>query len=308
MRVEIDKIHKDSYSKLADDVNKKSKSFKSKDYKASLSYESLLLNKDISVEKKKKALIERLHKLIIKTFSIDLSKIKSEKKILEVLKHNIRVLRKIVDKLKDINYYLEESFLAELGLIKRSLNINKNKSPERLIENAKFSLSKQYLCKLEHTTYKLIEKIILFDKKLLKGYKSKEEKIIAKEKVVIKDINNVLKKQSELFNHLEAKLPPPSKIKPLLLKKKIFNQWIPVVLTLMTACNSEYRKEEMIFEKLKKNKKIKQIINKKISSLEKEKAGLIGIKQERVMGRAKLGGLENELRIMFHDFNAVKNL
>lgn len=308
MRVELDKLHKDSYVRLVGEVNKFVKSFKSKDYKKSIGYESLLLDKDVSVEKKKKALIERLHKLIVKTFSIDLNRIKSEKKILEVLKNNIKILRNFIHKLKAVNYYLEESFLAELGVIKRGLRVYKSRNPVKLIEATKFSLSKKYLDKLEHTTYKLIERIIIFDKKLLKSYKSKEERVVTKEKLEINDINKILKRQSELLNHLEAKLPPPSKIKPLLLNKKFFNQWAPLVLSLLAAFNSEYKKENLIFEKLKKNGRVRQLINKKIKSFEKEKADLIKIKQKRVMGMTKLGSLDDELRLMFHEFNAVRNL
>jgi len=308
MRVEIDKIHKDSYTRLAEEVNKFVSRFKVGNYKKIQSYESLLLNRDISVEKKKKALIERLHRLIVKTFSIDLSRVKSEKKILGVLKGNIKILRNFVHKLKDINYYLEESFLAELGLIKKSLSVYKRKNPEKLIEVTKFSLSKKYLDKLEHTTYKLIERVILFDKNLLKSYKSKEEEISSKERGGIKDINKILERQSELLNHLEAKLPPPSKIKPLLLKKGIFNQWTPRVLALLATFEGEYKKEGLIFKKLKNNEKMKQLINKKIKSLEKEKASLIRIKQKRLLNMTKLGRLDDELGLMFREFNAVKNL
>lgn len=308
MRVGIDKIHKDSYVKIVKEVNKFVKNFKLKDYKKSISYENLLSDKNVSVEKKKKALIEKLHKLTVKTFSIDLNKIKSEKEVLKVLRSNIKILRNFVDKLKGVNYYLEESFLVELGLIKKSLSIYKKEDPKKLIEAANFSLSKQYLDKLEHTTYKLIEKVILFDKKLLKSYKSREEKIIRKEKLEIKDINEILKRQSELLSHLEAKFPPPSKIKPLLLKKKIFNQWVPLILSLLVGLECEYKKESLIFEKLKKKNKVRLLINKKIKSLEKEKADLIKIKQKRVMGITKLGSLDDELRLMFHEFNAIRNL
>ena len=91
MRVEIDKLHKDSYNRLAEEINKSARRFKLKDYRQSRGYETLLLNKDVSVEKKKKVLNERLHKLIVKTFSIDLSKIKSEKAVLKVLKGNIKI-------------------------------------------------------------------------------------------------------------------------------------------------------------------------------------------------------------------------
>ncbi len=308
MRVEIDKLHKDTYTKLAKEVNSCAKRFKPGDYKTSDGYQSLLFNKEPSVEKKKEDLIEKLHDLTVKTFSIDLDKVKDQKKILNALKGNIKVLRTLTHKLKDINFYLEESFLAELGLIKRNLKVYKSKNPERLIEKARFSLGKKYVDKLEYTTYKLIEKIIIFDKKLLKGYQSKEERFIGEEGVWVKDINKILKKESELLVHLEAKLPPPDKIKPLLLKKTIFSQWAPVVLALLSGFESEYKKESLIFKQLKQKEWARKIINKKIMSLEKEKGDLIKIKQERAMDMTQFGSLDDELRMMFHEFNAVKAL
>ena len=307
MRVEVDKIHKDSYNRLAEEVNKSAKRFKLKEYKKSRSYATLLINKDISVEKKKKVLTEKLHKLIVKTFSIDLSKLKSEKAVLKVLKGNIKILRDFVHKLKSINHYLEESFLAESGLIKKSRKVDGSKNPEKLIE-AKFSLSKKYLDKLEHTTYQLIEKVILFDKKLLKGYELKEEKVVSREEAEIKDINRVLSRQSELLHHLEAKLPPPSKISLQSLKRKIFDQWVPRILALLAGLESEYKRESLIFKKLKKNQRLRLLINKKIKSVEREKADLIRIKQKRLISVVKSNKLDNELISMFREFNTIKNL
>jgi len=307
MRVEIDKLHKDSYNRLAEEINKSARRFKLKDYRQSRGYETLLLNKDVSVEKKKKVLNERLHKLIVKTFSIDLRKIKSEKAVLKVLKGNIKILRDFVHKLKSINHYLEESFLAESGLIKKSLNIYRSKNPEQLIE-AKFSLNKTYLDKLEHTTYQLIEKVILFDKKLLKGYKSKEEKVITRAEAEAKDISRILSRQSELLYHLEAKLPPPGKISLKLLKRKIFDQWVPRVLALLAGLETEYKKEALIFKKLKKNQRLRLLINKKIRSVEREKADLIRIKQKRLINVVKSSKLDKELRSMFLEFNTIKNI
>ena len=307
MRVEVDKIHNDSYNRLAEEVNKSAKRFKLKEYTKSRSYATLLINKDISVEKKKKVLTEKLHKLIVKTFSIDLSKLKSEKAVLKVLKGNIKILRDFVHKLKSINHYLEESFLTESGLIKKSRKVYGSKNPEKLIE-AKFSLNKKYLDKLEHTTYQLIEKVILFDKKLLKGYKSKEEKVVSREGAEIKDINRVLSRQSELLHHLEAKLPPPSRISLQLLKRKVFDQWVPRVLALLAGLEAEYKKEGLIFKKLKKNQRLRLLINKKIKSVEREKSDLIRIKQKRLIGAVRSNKLDNELISMFREFNTIKNL
>jgi hypothetical protein len=308
MRVEVDKTHKASYTKLAAEINKYAKRFKPGNYKIAKGYGGILLDKDVSVEKKKKDLTERLHELVVRTFSIDLNKLYSKRVALNTLKGNIKVLREFVNKLRDINYYLEENFLAELGLIKRSLRLYKHKNPEKLIERASFSLDKKYLNKLEHTTYKLIEKVIIFDKQLLNGYKSKGKEVVTEEGVWVKDINKILKRQSELLAHMEAKLPPPSKVKPLLLTKNIFSQWASTLLALLAAFESECKKERAVFQQLKKNGRARRIINKKIKSLEKEKADLIKIKQERAMDMTVFGSLDDELRLMFHEFNAIKNL
>ncbi len=306
MRVELHKSHRDSYIAIARQVNSAVESFTDSKYKPTKIAKNTVFAKNTTVEKKKRILLKTLEEVIIKTFSIDLDKINSKKSILSTLKTNLKVLRMIVNKLRDINYYLEENFLAEIGLRKRSLKVFKSKNPEKLIESSRFLLSKKYINKLEHTTYKLIEKIIIFDKKLLENYKEKQEKIIKDEKIEIKDLTKLFKEQTELLNHLEAKLPPAKEIKAKLLQKTIFNQWVPRVFALLASIKEGYKKEQSIFKQLNKKEKIRKIINKKIRSLEKEKTELIRLKEKRLSNNIKMH--DNEFRLMLHDLRTVKKL
>lgn len=308
MRVEIGELHKDSYGRIIKDVNAFVKKFKEPDYKKSATYEELLLKKNITLYKKKDKLLESLRKLAINTFSIDIDKVKDKKKVFETLKHNLNVLRNIVHKLKDINYFLEEIFLSDLGIIKRDLKIFDSKNPEKLLEKAKFSLGKGYIDKLEHTTYNLIEKIIIFDKNLLKQYKAKEEKVIKEKEKGVRGFKSIIETQSDLLHHLEAKLPPKSKASIRLLQKKIYSEWISRVFSLIAAIKAEHKKELNIIRNFKKNSKAFKIINKKIHSIQKEKTELLKIKQKRLINSARLTKENNELRILLQDFSAARNL
>ena len=134
------------------------------------------------------------------------------------------LIRQILHKIKSINNFLEESFLRDLGIIKKSLVVKaiKSNKPTKYIKGNAGTLSKQYIGKIEHTVYELMHRIIFFDKKLLKKYKKGEVRIIGKEKLGIKDLENTLKIESELLEALEAKIPPSS-----LIKKKLFKTSLP---------------------------------------------------------------------------------
>lgn len=308
MRVVISKSHKQSYTEIAQLVNKNAKNFSQGRYKVSPKVDKLVKRKDITPLRKKKMLSTELKKHIINAFSIDIDKIKDKKNFLKKLKKNLNEIRKIIIKLKDINYYIKESLLNELGIINKSLKIFKSKNPEALAEKARFVFNKKYYEKLEHTTYKLIEKIIIFDNKMLEDIKEKEENIEKKEKIEIKDLKNILSKESEILNHLEAKIPPEKSVSGKLLQKKIFNTWTPRVLSLMTGYLTELKREDIINKKLSRSKKIKKILNKKISSLENEKKNLINIKQKRIFDMSRNVKQEDELRMILHDFAALQRV
>ena len=84
-----------------------------------------------------------------------------------------------------------------------------------------------------------MQKIVIFDKKLLTKYTKNQINIIKEEKIDIKDLSDTFNKETELLENLEAKIPPSSKVKIKMFSKKIFNQWIPFVFALLSQ-NSEF--------------------------------------------------------------------
>jgi len=308
MRVEIEKRQIGSYERIAREVNKavKKPSLKVKKNR----YEKDLFRKDISVENKKKRLEKSLHELIIKTFSVNISQIKKKKKAVENFKENIELIRHIIHKIKSINNYLEESLLHDIGIVKKSLIVKAVKSnmPEKYLEKSSSVLSKDYIGKIENTVYWLIQKIIFFDKKLLKDYKKRKIKVLKKEKLGIKDIEKTLKIESELLDALEAKIPPAKKIRAKLFTKEIFNKWVPWVFALLSSFETEYDKEELIFSKIKKNDRLRKKIQKKIKHIANEKEKLLKIREKRALAMTRFGKISDDYRQTFHEYVSAAGL
>lgn len=217
MKIKIEKSQKDIYSRLITDINKISKKFSPNKYSINAQrYKKSLSRDDVSIEKKKKELKNHLYDLIIKTFSIDMDKVKDKKKILDEMKKNLIMLREIVIRIRNINHYITDVLLNELGLAKR-LEL-KNLASGNIKERE--ALEKKDIDKLEYLVYKMIKEIVVLDQKLLNRYKEQEESILNEVKVETKDIENVIRKETDILCHLEAKLPPASKTKNILLKKK----------------------------------------------------------------------------------------
>ena len=120
-------------------------------------------------------------------------------------------------------------------------------------------------------------------------------------------IGDVLKKESEILMHLEAKLPPPAKVKPALLKNQVMHHWVARIFALLSGFENEYKKESMIFSKLKKNEEIRKKINRKIKHILKEKEKLLRVKEQRALSMKTLK-IDNEWRLMFYQFNAAARL
>lgn len=298
MKIKIEERWIKTFNKIVNDINKLVK--KPLPYIKSKRYERLLTKKDTSIEEKKALLIKELHNLIIKAFSIKENKLKKSET--PKIKEYLNFARKIVDKLRDINYYLETTFLYEIGLSKRlpikiqKMNINQN------------YLTKKDLEKLEFVVYKLIEKIIIFDNKLLKRFEKKEERIIKEKELEIKDLNRLLKKESDILRHLEAKLPPPDKIEYKLFKRPFFDHWAPRVLALLTAFEHLYQKEIEIFNKLKKNRILKSKIETKIKHLIKEKEEAFKLREARILTSEKITKLDKEWEGSLHSWYTVTRL
>ncbi len=301
MMVDIEKRYIDSYKKIAREANKASRNAPLKARKEK--YQKSLIQQDISAENKKKKLLRHLHELTINTFSVNIGKI-SRKKAIDHFRANTKLMRYIIQKIKGINDYLEEDLLRELGIIKKSplARALKTRKPLRYLKKRGRALSKDYITKIEHTVYELMNRIIVFDKKLLKGYKKKNVNVASKEKLVITDLESILEVESELLEALEAKIPPPDKIRAKLFGKNIFNLWAPMVFALLASLESEYEKETIIFSRIKEDEKLREKIESKIKHVVEEKERVLKIKHERAVAMKSIGKISDDYRQKFHEY------
>ena len=295
----ISKNHLSLNERLAKESNRLAGKFNARHYAEIEDIDGVLLKKDTSVEKKKNILIKKLHGFIAGTFSID--KKKFGKKSLAMLKKRLHSIRKIIIKLRSINYYLETAFLQGLRIPKIKIA---NESSKLRQQN---SLARDELEMLEYTTFNLIRKIVMLDKRLLREYSHKERKVLGKEKIKVKGIGLVLRKESELLEHLEAKLPPPKAATLALMKEPIFTHWVARIFALLSYFEHVYAKEAVIFGKIKKNKLARAKINRKISYLMKEKSKMITIMQEKAASM-KQSGRDSRLKSELHNLTATINL
>ncbi|MBI2541722.1 hypothetical protein HYV80_03360 [Candidatus Woesearchaeota archaeon] len=280
MRAVISSRHLSISDKLAKEMNALAKKFDIRKYSKIDEIDGILLKRDISVEKKKKILIENLHALIAKTFAINKKK---SGNALKPLASRLIAIRKIVLKLRSINSYLETMFLDDLNFLKIKVPFQGKglKSQNGLLKGE--------LEALEYTAYRLIGRAVMLDKRLLSEYRVKEKEVAAEEKIEVRDIGMVLGKESLVLEHLEAKLPPPEHLTSGLMKEPLFTQWVAGVLALLSYTWHLYRIEAAIFNKLKKNKAAKAIINKKITHLAAERSKLLDIMEEKAASMKKFG-------------------
>jgi len=301
MRVDIEKRHIDSYRMVAQQANKAARKAPFKAH--SDKYQKAVMQLNISAENKKKMLIRHLHELVISTFSADISKI-SRKKAIEAFRANTELIRRIIQKIKAINSYLEEDLLREVGIIKKTFLVRalKSENPAGYLEKKRRVLPQDYIAKIEHAVYELMNRIIIFDKKLLKNYEQKEVNIIKNEKFGIKDLEKTLGIESELLETLEAKIPPPSRIKAKLFSKKVFGLWAPMVLALLASLGAEYEKESEIFSMIKKDEKLRKKIERKIKHIINEKENILKIKQERAFAMKSTCKISDDYRQKLHEY------
>ncbi len=285
--------------RLAKESNKLASSFNTRHYSKIKDVDAILLKSDVSVEKKKNILMMELHDFIVRSFSID--KKKFSKKDFGSFKKRLHSIRKIIIKLRSINYYLETTFLHELRIPRTKIA---NESSKSKLQNG---LSRNELEALEYAAYKLIKDVVMLDKRLLSGYSRKEREALGKEKIEIKDISSILRKGSGLLEHLEAKLPPPKAAGIALMKEPVFTHWIARIFALLSYLEHTYAKEAVIFGKIKKNKLARAKINRKISYLMREKSKLLRIMQEKAMS---IRGFRvgSKLRKEFHNLTTTISL
>ena len=288
MRVVVSKRHLDINTKLARELNDLAKKFKSENYSRINLQVSILSRRDMSVERKKRMLVFSLHRELVLAFSIDKSRARG--KSIDSFRARIHFIRKIVNKLTSINYYLETSFLKEIKIPRISLG-----NAARL--KKQIPITKDELAALEFCAYDFIEKAIILDKRVLLEYEKKESEAAKKENLELKDLGILFSKESELLLHLEAKLPPPKAIGKELLKEPIFTHWACRLFSLLSYFEHLYDSETSLLFELKKNEEVKRKLNKKIGDLIKEKSQLIMIMDKKGMSIKDM-----------HDFTTAINL
>ena len=290
MKLAMGKNHLELHGRLVKEINLLSGNFNSKNYSKVNNVDDLLIKKDISVEKKKNVLLNELHKIIAAAFSINRKKFQN--KDLKSLGKRLDSARKIISKLRDINYYLETIFLQELKLsrvkIKDSSSISKKQD----------GLAKDELQRLEYSAYRLIGQAVIADKKLLQEYSRKEEMMTNREKSEFRSLDSVLRKETIMLEHLEAKIPPSKVAGMNLIQDPIFSHWVARVFALLIYLEHLYSNENLIFSQLKKNKIVKAKINKKIFQIIKEKSKLLKIMDEKANSMKRF----NMSKISHHDY------
>lgn len=295
----MEKNHLELHGRLVKEINLLSRNFSSRNYSKITNVDNLLLKKDISVEKKKNVLLSELHKIISTTFSINRKKFQN--KDLKSLGKRLDSARKIISKLRDINYYLETTFLQELKLsrvkIKDSSQVSKKQD----------GLAKDELQRLEYSAYRLIGQAVIADKKLLQEYSKKEEIIAEKEKSELKSLGTVLRKETILMEHLEAKIPPSKMAGMSLIRDPVFSHWAARVFALLIYLEHWHSGEKLIFSRLKKNKPVKAKINKKIFQIIKEKAKLLKIMDEKAVSM-KSFNMSGDFKKELHSFTSSMRL
>jgi len=286
----MEKNHLELHGGLVKEINSLSGNFSSKSYSKINNVDNLLLQKDISVERKKNILMGELHKIISTTFSINRQKFQI--KDLKPLGKRLDSARKIISKLRDINYYLETAFLQELKLSRVKIK----DSPSTLRKQD--GLARDELQKLEYSSYMLIGQAVIADKKLLQEYSKKEEMINKSEKSEFKSLDMVLRKETITLEHLESKIPPSKMAGMNLIRDPVFSHWAARVFALLLYLEHIYSSEKKIFSKLKKNKPLKANINKKIFQIIKEKSKLLKIMDEKAVSMKRF----NMSKISHYDY------
>ena len=90
--------------------------------------------------------------------------------------------------------------------------------------------------------------------------------------------------------------------------KKTFNNWIPATFALLSNLEAEFKKEQAIFLKIKKNNKLRGKIDKKIKHIIEEKEKILKIKENRTLSMKKVGKISDDYRESFHDYISIAHL
>jgi len=264
---------------------------------------AIIRKKDVSVEVKKQKLMARLQKGVIATFSTA----SLDPECYRAFKEHVSGLRAIVNKLRDINYYLLTTFQYDARLRKRTGKVEE-KGFRELVREQKDTLTAIDRKRLEFITYRLIDKIIFFDKALLKGFRKRFSQAMSSELDEANSLKQLLEKQSDLLRHMEAKLPPAKAISRKLLKSGTYTHWAARIFSLMAAIEQLYSKETKIFKELMNNHAVRGCLALSISQLQKEKQGLMKLQHSRVKSVDAARKMESKLHEAMHDLIAVSRI
>lgn len=305
----VERGHIETCDGLIKEVNRLITRFTTRTYRINpKKYEALIKKKSLTIETKKKRLLKALSETILHTLSLDHHKLGSTKDIIDDLRLNVRIVRALIFKLKDVNYYLENVFLHELGLKAKQKSWTEKVAKDVKAIKGKTGLGKEDIARLEHTIHRMISRVITLDERLLKAYKKRELRIVRDEHVGVKDLDKILRKETELLMHLEAKFPPPNKVTAQLLVKESFNHWIIMILTALSSLEHNFKKDMVIFTKLKQSEKIRKKIALRIDDLIREKLELMQIKEQRVLSWEHVGKINEALHDAAHQYLAASQL
>ena len=110
--------------------------------------------------------------------------------------------------------------------------------------------------------------------------------------IIFFHLEALLKKESVILEHLEAKLPPPKNVTPDLAKEPVFTQWVSRLFALLLYFEYLYGMEHDVFSRLKSSNRAKIKINKKIAQVMRERSELLMIMQEKyaLIGKPEMDG------------------
>ena len=242
---------------------------------------------NISVAKKKNLLVKSLSDEIASAFSINTEKIK--KSSLRQFAEKIGSCRKITDKLRSINYYLEH------------LNVKSSGRPK--IPEIKNPLIKGDIDALELTAYRLIEEAAFLDKKSLERRGKMEKKLVNAGKIDAKTFTILIAKQTALLEHLEAKLPPAKFVKSKWLSEPFFAQWKSRIFSITFHIRQLCEKEKLLLKNIKSNASIRKKLSVKIDYLVEEQKKLLQILHDKSKSIS-----QEESRKTIHNFTVTVSL
>ena len=101
-------------------------------------------------------------------------------------------------------------------------------------------------------------------------------------------------------------MPPKNKIMAPMLARENFNKWVPLAFALLSGIEAEHEKEKLIFSMIKRNKSLREKIEKRIKRIAMEKERVLALKEKRALAMEKIGKIEQDYRHAFHDYSSQR--